>query len=103
MHRRPHPVPPSSLRRDQAEPRLWNRTGPGPITPRPPRSRFPRRCIAAGCPPGGHVLDPFSGSGTTGVAARELGRRFTGIDTNPAYHDIARRRLAGPTAAPDDI
>ncbi|WP_409463274.1 DNA-methyltransferase [Amycolatopsis sp. GA6-003] len=61
--------------------------------PAPSPVEIPRRCIAAGCPPGGHVLDPFSGSGTTGIAARELGRRFTGIDTNPAYHDLARRRL----------
>ncbi|MFD2415000.1 DNA-methyltransferase [Amycolatopsis pigmentata] len=56
---------------------------------------IPRRCIAVGSPPDGHVLDPFSGSATTGVAARELGRRFTGIDTNPAYHEIAIRRIAG--------
>ncbi|PKV90280.1 MULTISPECIES: DNA-methyltransferase [Amycolatopsis] len=61
--------------------------------PAPSPVEIPRRCIAAGCPPGGHVLDPFSGSGTTGVAARALGRRFTGIDTNPAYHDLAQRRL----------
>lgn len=66
--------------------------------PAPSPVEIPRRCIAAGCPPGGHVLDPFSGSGTTGVAARELGRRFTGIDTNAAYHDLALRRItaAGP-------
>ncbi|KAA9159459.1 site-specific DNA-methyltransferase [Amycolatopsis acidicola] len=62
--------------------------------PAPSPVEIPRRCIAAGCPPGGHVLDPFSGSGTTGVAARELGRRFTGIDTNPGYHAIARRRIS---------
>ncbi|MBN9748524.1 site-specific DNA-methyltransferase [Amycolatopsis sp. A1MSW2902] len=55
---------------------------------------IPFRCVAAGCPPGGHVLDPFSGSGTTGVAARALGRRFTGIDTNPAYHAFAFQRIA---------
>ncbi|TWE27584.1 site-specific DNA-methyltransferase (cytosine-N4-specific) [Prauserella muralis] len=61
--------------------------------PAPAPLEIPRRCIAAGCPPGGHVLDPFSGAGTTGLAARELGRTFTGIDTNPAYHKIAVRRF----------
>lgn len=54
---------------------------------------IPPRCIAAGCLPGDHVLDPFRGSGTTGVATRALGWRFTGIDTNPTYHDLAIRRL----------
>jgi site-specific DNA-methyltransferase (adenine-specific) len=52
-----------------------------------------QRCIRLGCPPGGLVLDPFSGSGTTGIAARQLGRRYVGIDLDPACHDIARRRL----------
>lgn len=52
-----------------------------------------QRCVRLGCPPGGLVLDPFSGSGTTGLAARQLGRRYVGIDLDPACHDIARRRL----------
>lgn len=55
---------------------------------------LPLRCIKAGCKPGGTVLDPFSGSGTTGAAARQLGRRYVGIDLNPAYHDLARDRFA---------
>lgn len=54
---------------------------------------IPLRCIAAGCLPGGMVLDPFSGSGTTGLAAIQSGRRYTGIDINPKYHDLARRRF----------
>lgn len=54
---------------------------------------IPMRCIAAGCKPAGMVLDPFSGSGTTGAAALTLGRRFTGIDLNPAFHMLARRRF----------
>jgi DNA modification methylase len=54
-----------------------------------------RRCIAAGCKPGGTVLDPFSGSGTTGAAAASLGRRYVGIDLNPEYLDLSlRTRLA---------
>jgi site-specific DNA-methyltransferase (cytosine-N4-specific) len=41
------------------------------------------------------ILDPFLGSATTGVAALETGRRFLGIELNPAYVDIAERRLNG--------
>jgi site-specific DNA-methyltransferase (cytosine-N4-specific) len=55
---------------------------------------LPIRCIKAGCRPGGTVLDPFSGSGTTGAAARQLGRKYVGIDLNPAYHDLAKERFA---------
>jgi len=54
----------------------------------------PLRAIRAGCRPGGTVLDPFSGSGTTGEACRRLGRKYVGIDLNPAYHDLAVRRYA---------
>ena len=55
---------------------------------------LPTRCIKAGCKPGGTVLDPFSGSGTTGAAARDLDRRYIGIDLNPSYHDLAKQRFA---------
>ncbi|TVL89807.1 site-specific DNA-methyltransferase [Streptomyces sp. SAJ15] len=55
---------------------------------------LPLRCIKAGCRPGGTVLDPFSGSGTTGAAARQLGRKYVGIDLNPAYHELAKKRFA---------
>jgi site-specific DNA-methyltransferase (cytosine-N4-specific) len=54
---------------------------------------IPLRCIAASCPPDGIVLDPFSGAGTTGLAAQRLGRRYIGIDLDPEFHDIALRRL----------
>lgn len=54
-----------------------------------------RRCIVAGCKPGGVVLDPFCGSGTTGMVALKHGRRFVGIDLSAAYLDLAlRTRLA---------
>ena len=55
---------------------------------------LPIRCIKAGCKPGGTVLDMFSGSGTTGEAARKLGRRYIGIDLNPDYHELAVKRFA---------
>jgi site-specific DNA-methyltransferase (cytosine-N4-specific) len=54
---------------------------------------IPLRCTAAGCRPGGTVLDPFSGAATTGLAALQLDRRYIGIDLNPEYNDIARTRL----------
>lgn len=57
--------------------------------------------------PGDLVLDPFCGSGSTGVAAVMLGRRFLGIELDPQYAGMARRRIAGwrhkpPTAAKPD-
>ena len=45
-------------------------------------------------PPGGVVLDPFAGSGSTGVAALAEGRRFIGIEREAAYVAIAEARLA---------
>lgn len=51
--------------------------------------------ILAGCPAGGLVLDPFFGAGTTGVVARKNGRHYIGIELNPAYIEIAERRLSG--------
>jgi site-specific DNA-methyltransferase (adenine-specific) len=47
--------------------------------------------------PGGVVLDPFCGSGSTGVAALRSGRRFIGIEREDAYIDIARTRLDAAT------
>lgn len=55
---------------------------------------LPRRCIAAGCPQDGVVLDPFMGSGTTALVARRLGRRSIGIELNPSYAELAARRLS---------
>lgn len=45
--------------------------------------------------PGDLVCDPFCGSGTTGVAAVRLGRRFIGIERDPRWFDLSRRRIAG--------
>lgn len=54
---------------------------------------IPLQCIAAGCRHGGTVLDMFSGAGTTGRAALQLGRRYIGIELNPEYTAITQRRL----------
>lgn len=51
-------------------------------------------CILAGCPEGGTVLDPFAGSGTTGVVAKRLGRNFIGCEINPDYAKMAADRIA---------
>jgi DNA modification methylase len=57
-----------------------------------------QRCIVAGCKPGGTVLDPFSGSGTTGLAAQRTGRKYIGIDINPDYLKLSMEtRLANAT------
>lgn len=53
-------------------------------------------CILAGCPVGGTVLDPFFGAGTTGLVAQNNGREWIGIELNPAYAEIARKRLGIP-------
>ena len=50
-------------------------------------------CILAGCPAGGTVLDPFAGSGTTGVVAKRFGRNFIGIELNPEYRQMAVERI----------
>lgn len=52
-------------------------------------------CILAGCTADGTVLDPFFGAGTTGLVAERLGRNCIGIELNPAYAEIARRRITG--------
>lgn len=54
---------------------------------------LPETCLKAGCPEGGLVLDPFCGSGTTGLAALKNGRRFVGIELNESYIRIAHDRL----------
>lgn len=56
--------------------------------------------VAAFTDPGETILDPFMGSGTTGVACVHLGRRFTGIELDPDYFDIACRRIEAAVAEP---
>lgn len=55
-------------------------------------------CIMAGCPEGGTVLDPFSGSGTTGLCAVHNGRNYIGIELNPDYAEMSEKRLEEATA-----
>lgn len=52
-------------------------------------------CILAGSRPGDIVLDPFAGSGTTGVVAVRAQRDFLGIELNPMYVQLARQRIGG--------
>jgi site-specific DNA-methyltransferase (adenine-specific) len=59
-----------------------------------------RRVVGCASEPGDLVLDPFCGSGTTGAACLELGRKFVGIELSPKYAELARRRLSGITALP---
>ncbi len=52
------------------------------------------RCLRASTKPGDRVFDPFSGSGSTGVAALKLGRSFTGCELQRKYVTLAKKRLA---------
>jgi len=57
-------------------------------------------CVLAGCPEGGVVLDPFNGSGTTGQVALQNGRKYIGIELNPEYIELTKRRLSKVTQQP---
>lgn len=57
-------------------------------------TEIPRRCILAASKAGDTVLDPFFGAGTTGLVAAKLGRRCIGIELNPEYVALARKRIA---------
>ena len=54
---------------------------------------LPERCIKAGAPVGGVVLDPFAGSGTTCEVAYHLGRNAVGVDASAKYLDMAIERV----------
>lgn len=62
------------------------------------------KLVALCCPPGGLVLDPFSGNATTGIAANRLGRRYLGFEIDPEYAEQSRRRLAddAPLVSPPE-
>lgn len=61
--------------------------------PCPKPARLMEQLVARATQPGETVLDPFMGSGTTGVACMNTGRRFIGIELEPQYFEIARRRI----------
>ncbi len=82
--------------------RVWNQ-----VSPRKSEKSFGKhptqkplalleRIVSASTAEDALVLDPFSGSGTTGVAALRLGRRYIGIETEPAYLELSQQRLRTP-------
>lgn len=52
-----------------------------------------RRCLEAGCPAGGTVLDPFGGAGTTGLVADRLGRNAVLVELNPEHAEMSKSRV----------
>lgn len=52
-------------------------------------------CLLAGCPEDGIVLDPFLGSGTTAMVAKNMGRHYVGIELNPEFTELAYQRIGG--------
>jgi hypothetical protein len=82
-------------------PRIWSNRGEdgdGAEHPTQKRIDLMRWCLEK---TRGSVLDPFMGSGTTGVAAVKLGRKFIGIEIEPKYFDIACKRITDAIARPD--
>ncbi len=62
------------------------------------------RVLLAASKPGDVVLDPFFGTGTTGAAAKRLGRRYIGIERDPKYASLAKARIAAvEPASPEDL
>ena len=78
-----------------------NRRSVWTVTPKPFKgahfATFPpdlvEPCILAGCPVGGTVLDPFNGSGTTGMVAMKHGRKYVGIELNQEYIKMSEERI----------
>lgn len=74
--------------RISARPKFNNGLGTAPFP-----DQLVKRCLTVGCPPGGTVLDPFLGSGTTLRVALEMGLHGTGIDLNPTFCEFAVQHL----------
>lgn len=75
---------------------------PGSSAPHPTTKPLPlmRELVSLFSDPGETILDPFAGSGSTGVACNQLGRNFIGWELDANYHAIALRRLNGLEAKP---
>jgi len=85
------------------EERLKDETGAKAHPTQKPEALL-HRLIMASTRPGDVILDPFFGTGTTGAAAKRLGRRFIGLEREDAYVKIARERLAKiAPAGPDEV
>ena len=72
-------------------PERWSATRGDHFAPYP--SELVRRCLVAGCPMGGVVLDPFAGGGTTLAVARDLGLNAIGIDLSEAFCEVMTKRI----------
>jgi modification methylase len=81
--------------------RLRNESGEKSHSTQKPEALL-HRVILSSTNPGDVVLDPFFGSGTTGAVAKRLGRRFIGIERDPDYIRVARRRIEAVLPAEDD-
>jgi DNA modification methylase len=72
-----------------------NRSDVGRVHPTQKPLSLMKWCIeAARIPAGASVLDPFMGSGTTGVACVQTGRKFIGIEIDPGYFEVAKKRIS---------
>lgn len=80
---------------------LWGRTEDVVRHPTAKPIDLMRWLVATYSNPDDLVLDPFAGSGTTGVACVQLGRRFVGMELDPTYHALAAQRIA--EAQPDTM
>jgi modification methylase len=80
--------------------RLKNDSG-GKMHPTQKPEALLSRILLAASNPDDLVLDPFFGSGTTGVVAKQLGRRFIGVEREPAYASAARGRIASVKPLPE--
>jgi DNA modification methylase len=80
-------------------PARWSAARGEHYAPYPPE--LVKRCLLAGCPKKGVVLDPFAGGGTTLATARELGLNAIGIDLSQTFCDVIAKRMRETTARTD--